>query len=134
MSYNVYTVESLGNGERNHIAIYIETDPSADPDSIKGHLYHVTGTILNGMKYDPRETVDPERLPEHIPGSKKQIATIAREDLARFESECCLAVPPPKSQVTLGGKRLYPGEPLYRCGDWLEDVERVAVEKGIFRR
>lgn len=134
MSYKVYTVESLGNGERNHIAIYIETDPSAAQDSIKGHLYHVTSTILNGMKYDPLETVDPERLLEHIPGSKKQIATIAREDLARFESECCLAVPPPKPQVTLSGKRLYPGEPLYRCRDWLGDVESVAVEKGIFQR
>lgn len=134
MSCKVYTVESLGNGERNHIAIYIETDPSTPQDSTRGHLYHVTGTILNGMKYDPRETQDPERLPEHIPGSKKLIATIAREDLARFESECCLAVPPPKAQVTLSGKRLYPGEPLYRCRDWLLDVERVAVEKGIFKR
>lgn len=134
MEYKVYTVQSLGNGERNHIAIYIETEPSAPQDAVKGHLYHVTGTILNGMNYDPRGTVDPELLPEHIAGSKKQIATIAREDLSRFEAECCLAVPPPKAQVTLGGKRLYPGEPLYRCGEWLLDVERLSVEKGIFKR
>lgn len=134
MSYNVYKVESLGNGDRNHQAIYIETDPSAPPESTRGHLYHVTGTILNGMEYDPRPTVDPEFLPEHIPGSKKQTATIAREDLVRFENECCLAVPAPRAQVTLSGKRLYPGMPLYRCGDWLQDVERVAFEKGIFKR
>ncbi|KAJ5194733.1 uncharacterized protein N7498_008171 [Penicillium cinerascens] len=134
MSYNVYTVESLGNGERNHKAIYIETNPTAAQKSFKGALYHVTGTILNGMTYESRDTIDPEQLPEHIPGTKKQIATIAAPDLARFEDECCLTVPPPRAQITLSGKRLFPQIPLYRCREWLADVEKVAVEKGIFAR
>jgi len=53
MPYNVYTIESLGNGERNHKAIYIETNPIATSQSVKGNLYHVTGTILKGMPTTP---------------------------------------------------------------------------------
>lgn len=130
MSYNVYKVESLGNP--NHEAIYIETAPDTAPPSHRGHLYHVTGTILNGMIYDPRPSEDPEISPEHVPGSKTIIGTIMSENLGKFEKECCLAIDPPKPQVTLGGKRLYPGTPLYRCGDWLRDVVNLAFEKGIF--
>lgn len=131
MSYNVYKVESLGNP--NHEDIYIETVPDATPLSPQGHLYHVTGTILNGMIYDPRASENPELSPEHIPGSKKMIGTIAPEDLDKFEREFCLAVPPPKPQVTLGGKRLCPDTPLYRCGDWLRDVVDLAFGKRIFK-
>lgn len=130
MSYDVYTVESLGNP--NHEAIYIETTPDAPPQSHSGSLYHVTGTILNGMIYDPRPTEDPELLPEHVPGSKRKIAVIRSEALDRFERECCLAIPPPKPQVRLNGARLDPGKPLYRCGEWLRDVMDLAFEKGIF--
>lgn len=134
MSYKVYTVESLGNGPRNHKAIYIETHPTAAPNSVQGTLYHVTGTILNGMTYESRETPDPEHLPEHIHGTKKQIATITDVNIARFQEECCLRIPPPRAQVTLSGERLFPETPLYRCREWLDDVEKVAVEKGIFTR
>jgi hypothetical protein len=128
MLLNVFTTETIGI--RNHIAIYIETDPAAD----SGWLHHVTGTILNGMDYTPRPTRNPKELPEFVPKSQKQIAMINEEDLDRFRQECCLAVPPPRPQVTLGGKRLYPHTPLYRCGHWLKDVVKLAFEKGIFNR
>lgn len=127
MALKVFTTESIG-AQRNHIAIYIETNPSED----RGWLHHVTGTILNGMDYTPRQTPNPEVLPEHVPDSKKQIGTIEEEDLGRFREECCLAVLPPRAQVTLKGTRLYPDTPLYRCIEWLKDVEELAVRKGIF--
>ncbi|KAI1839152.1 hypothetical protein DTO013E5_568 [Penicillium roqueforti] len=101
MALKVFTTESIG-AQRNHIAIYIETDPSED----RGWLHHVTGTILNGMDYTPRPTPNPEVLPEHVPDSKKEIGTIEEADLERFREECCLAVPPPRAQVTLKGTRL----------------------------
>ena len=132
MSYNVFYVETVGI--RNHKAIYIESNPSAPPETPRGRLHHVTGTILAGMNYDPRDTVDPEFTPEYVPASKRKIATIAADDLPRFESECCEFIPPPRPQMTLSGKQLYPGTPLYRCGDWLRDVENLAVEKGILKR
>ncbi|KAJ6068815.1 hypothetical protein N7499_010702 [Penicillium canescens] len=128
MSLNVFTTESIG--VRNHVAIYIETDSSTD----SGWLHHVTGTILNGMDYTPRPTCNPKGLPEYVPDSQKKIAMINEGDLERFRVECCLAVPPPRPQVTLGGKRLYPDTPLYRCRHWLKDVEKLAFEKGIFKQ
>ncbi|KAJ5873811.1 uncharacterized protein N7529_002241 [Penicillium soppii] len=128
MPLKVYRTESIG-ATRNHIAIYIETAPTEDA----GWLHHVTGTILNGMDYTPRETPNPVHLPEHVPSSMKQIATIEEEDLERFREECCLAVPPPQAQVTLRGTQLYPDTPLYRCGDWLKDVQELAFKNGIFK-
>ncbi|KAJ6148504.1 hypothetical protein N7497_010486 [Penicillium chrysogenum] len=119
MPLKVFTTESIG-AKRNHIAIYIETDPSED----RGWLHHVTGTILNGMDYTPRQTPNPEMLPEHVPDSKKQIGTIEEEDL---ESSS------PRAQVTLKGTRLYPDTPLYRCTEWLKDVEEMAIRKGIIK-
>ncbi|CAG7922317.1 unnamed protein product [Penicillium olsonii] len=127
MPLKVYTTESIG-APRNHIAIYIETAPDEDA----GWLYHVTGTILNGMDYTPRETPNPAHLPEYVPSSMKQLATIEEDNLDKFVKEVCLAVPPPRAQVTLRGARLYPGTPLYRCGDWLKDVQEMAFQKGIF--
>jgi hypothetical protein len=128
MQLKVFTTESIG-ATRNHIAIYIETAPAED----EGWLHHVTGTILNGMEYTPRPTPNPVQLPEHVPSSMMQIAIIEDEDLDKFREECCLAVPPPRAQVTLNGTRLYPGTPLYRCGDWLKDVQDIAFKKGIFK-
>lgn len=131
-TYNVYTAEYVG--QRNHIFIYIETHPDADPAAAeRGRRYHVTGTILRGMTYEAQDSHDPELSPAFVPGTKQKIGTIAQADMARFETECCLAVPPPPAQVTLSGKRLDPSKPLYRCGDWLEDVKRLAFEKGIFK-
>jgi hypothetical protein len=128
MALKVFTTESIG-AQRNHIAIYIETEPSEN----RGWLHHVTGTILNGMDYTPRQTPSPEMLAEYVPDSKKLIATIEEGDLERFREECCMAVLPPRAQVTLKGTRLYPDTPLYRCGDWLKDVQDMAFRKGIFK-
>jgi hypothetical protein len=104
MSYNVYTAEYVG--KPNHVAIYIETNPNALQVADRGHLYHVTGNILQGMIYDPRDSRDPMESASFVPGTKTKIGTIAKEDLARFEPECCRAVPAPPAQMTLGGKRL----------------------------
>ncbi|PYH99865.1 hypothetical protein BO71DRAFT_367918, partial [Aspergillus ellipticus CBS 707.79] len=65
--------------------------------------------------------------------TKKKIGTIVKGDLAKFEKECCEAVPPPRAQLNLRSQQLYPGTPLYRCGDWLRDVQKLAFEKGIIR-
>ena len=58
MSPNIYTVEYAG--VPNHGAIYIETNPPATRMTEGGSLYHVTGNVLQGMKYDPRRSMEPE--------------------------------------------------------------------------
>jgi hypothetical protein len=51
MPYNVYTVKYLG--EPNHVAIYVEKEPVSESNKEgSGTLYHVTGSILMGMKYE----------------------------------------------------------------------------------
>ncbi|PWY87401.1 hypothetical protein BO70DRAFT_193778 [Aspergillus heteromorphus CBS 117.55] len=130
MSYNIYTTEEIG--ERNHVAIFIETRPDAPVDAIRGQRYHVIGTILRGMAHDPKESVDPEEIPGHVPGTKKLVATIAPADMARFEA-ICEEVPPPPPQLTLSGKPMNLAKPLYRCGDWVREVLSIAVEEGIIR-
>lgn len=132
MSFKVYTVEYIG--VPNHEFIYIETDPNAPETSEGGFRYHVTGSLLQGMKYVQEGSIDPEYSLCYVPGTKKMIGTIAMADLATFETECCKAVEPPKIQLTLRGAQLYPGTPLYRCGDWLRDVQKLAFEKGIFEQ
>ncbi|KAL4935220.1 hypothetical protein BDV06DRAFT_207430 [Aspergillus oleicola] len=57
MSYEVYTAEYIG--QPNHVAIYIETQPSADEQTRSGLMYHVVGNILQGMTCQKRDTKDP---------------------------------------------------------------------------
>ncbi|KAJ5346737.1 hypothetical protein N7541_009219 [Penicillium brevicompactum] len=104
MSFSVYTAEYLG--APNHEAIYIETNPTAPRTSEGGRLYHVTGNLLQGMKYDPRGSFDPEFSASYVPGTKKVIGSIAQADLTRFETECCRAVEAPQAQLTLGGQAI----------------------------
>ncbi|RAH54411.1 hypothetical protein BO85DRAFT_103486 [Aspergillus piperis CBS 112811] len=131
-SYDVYLTEQ--HGVRNHLAIFIETMPDAEPFCNSGRLYHVVGTILRGMDYGHRNTPDPELLPGYVMDSKRKIAVIARDDVIRFERECAEEIPPPPAQLTLSGKPLNRAVPLYRCTDWVEDVVHLALELGIFKR
>ncbi|KAI2827563.1 hypothetical protein CBS147321_10765 [Aspergillus niger] len=130
--YDVYLTEQ--HGVRNHLAIFIETDPDAEPFCNSGRLYHVVGTILRGMDYGHRNTPDPELLPGYVMDSKRKIAVIAKDDVIRFERECAEEIPPPPAQLTLSGKPLNLAVPLYRCTDWVEDVVKLALELGIFKR
>jgi hypothetical protein len=131
MSYEVYTAEYLG--QPNHVAIYIETQPTADEQTRAGLMFHVVGNILQGMTFQKRDTKDPLLSASYVAHTKKKIGTIAIGNLDRFETECCNAVAPPGSQVTLSGKRKDPSKPLYRCNDWLDDVISLAFQKGIFK-
>ncbi|KAI9371245.1 hypothetical protein BJX61DRAFT_534949 [Aspergillus egyptiacus] len=117
MSYNVYNGEYPG--VPNHGAILIETNPGVTRLAEAGRMYHVTGNLLMGMKFDPRNCIDPEGSVSFVPGTKRETSAIAKDDLAKFERERCDAP-------------LCPGTPLYRCGDW-HDVQELAFEKGIIR-
>jgi len=131
MSYEVYTAEYIG--QPNHVAIYIETQPSTNEQTRNGLMYHVVGNILQGMNYQKRDSKDPLLSATYVAHTKKKIGTIAIGNLARFEPECCNAIAPPGPQVTLNGKRKDPSKPLYRCNHWLDDVISLAFQKGIFK-
>lgn len=121
MSYEVYTAEYIG--QPTHVAIYIETQPSANEQTRSGLMFHVVGNILQGMTYESRATRDPLLSATYVAHTKK-IGTIAIGDLARFEQRCCHAV---------AQKRKDPSKPLYRCNHWLDDVIRLAFQNGILK-
>ena len=82
MPYNVCTVEHFS--KPNHVAIYIKTNSNALQVADQEHLHHVTGNILQGMKYDPRDSRNPIESASFVLASNAKIGTIAKHDLAMF--------------------------------------------------
>lgn len=130
ISFNVYKVEYVGTP--NHQAIYVETNPTAS-QTRGGNLYHVSGNLLHGMKYETKTSYNPECSKIYIPRLTRKIGIIAQADLPRFVAECCEEVRPPPAQLSPDKKRLGLSHAFYRCGQWLEDVVDLAFAKGIFK-
>lgn len=132
MSLDVYTSEYVGKPS-NHKVAFIEIRPREPESEEHGRIYHVTGSLIWGMSYETRTSRDPALSQYHIEGSKKRIGTILKENLVRFDFECCRAVPPPDVQIDREGEPLDPNTPIYHCGHWLKDVIDLAFQKGIIR-
>ncbi|KAK9847662.1 hypothetical protein MYU51_018409 [Penicillium brevicompactum] len=130
ISFNVYKVEYVGTP--NHQAIYVETNPTAS-QTRGGNLYHVSGNLLHGMKYEIKTSYNLECSKIYIPRLTRKIGIIAQADLPRFVAECCEEVRPPPAQLSPDKKRLGLNHAFYRCGQWLEDVVDLAFAKGIFK-
>jgi hypothetical protein len=121
-----YTVEErMGQpGGRNHIAIFVEKDQLDG----SGVMYHVTGTILMGMKYETRESHSFRNSHTTIPDSEVLVGNVLEADLRRFEA-ICESVPPPGAQVDLRSRPLNPSVPIRRCTEWVNVVvERVKAD------
>lgn len=65
--------------------------------------------------------------------SKTKVGTVAQEDYEQRFLAVCEGVPPPKKQFE-GSKRLYPGEPLRRCGQWADEAVEALAEAGVLKR
>ena len=114
MPYNLWTAEYHGGGPRNHIRLFLETEANGD-----GGIYHVIGSILNGMSYERRPDKKLDESATYVPDSATRIGSI--EDVDRLEA-VCQSVPPPEAQMRLNGSKLYPNKPLRRCGEWVQEV------------
>lgn len=118
MAYNIYTAEYHG-GKLNHIAIFVR-DSDAPPEA-SGRCYHVTGSVLAGMKFEIRERESPLVAPDHAPDTMLLVGTVSKDKIARFE-DVCNATPPPEPQLKLNCKPKDPSKPLRRCGEWVKEV------------
>jgi hypothetical protein len=123
MSFNVYTAEN--HGTRNHIFIFVETG-----DDKKGRRFHVTGTVLNGMKYETEDYDFPDESASYVQDSLKLVGTVEQSDMARFGA-VCEAVEVPGAQMKLNGKLKDPSKPLRRCGEWVQDAVEKLIADGI---
>ena len=126
--FNVYTPQYLG--VINHTGIFVQTAPDGS-----GELFHVIGNIGihgGGMKFERRAAANPpdDLSRQFVPGTQVLVGRIAGEELGRME-EICRGIPPPGPQLTLGGKKINPAEPVRRCGDWMREAVQELKRKGL---
>lgn len=123
--YKVHFVEYISLHGKDHHALYVETDCN---DKM-GYQYHVTGNLLMGMKLRIQDCPNPETAPSFK--AMTMIGYVGRQSLTQLE-ETCLSVPPPKPQIYLNSRRIYPHEPLRTCQEWIADViEKLRRDKVI---
>jgi hypothetical protein len=124
--YRVYHV--LDVGVRSHQSIFIETHELGNSS---GHLYHVIGNILQGMKYEDKGVQNPT----HSASFEKMsfIGVIVSSDIPRFEA-VCQSIEVPGRQLDLRSRRLDPSKPLRRCGEWTADAISALHQQGIVRQ
>ena len=115
-------------GEPSHESIFIETNEQGQST---GHLYHVIGSILNGMTYEDKAMGNPK---DSVSFEKMSIiGIILSSDIPRFES-VCRSVEVPGRQLDLRSRRLDPSKPLRRCGEWTADAILALHQQGIVRQ
>jgi hypothetical protein len=122
----VYHVLFLG--APSHESIFIETHERG-PGS--GHLYHVIGNVLRGMKYEDKVMGKPEDSASYE--KKSFIGVILSSDIPRFQA-VCQSVEVPGAQLDLRGRPLDPSKPPRRCGEWTADAISALHEQGIVRQ
>ncbi|RMJ22817.1 hypothetical protein PHISP_06322, partial [Aspergillus sp. HF37] len=127
MAYQVYRIAETGL-LRDHETIFVETHQNG-PQS--GYLYHVTGTVLNGMVFEHRPAAEPEKSPMFA--GKRKVGTVALANYPDRFIAVCAGVSPPKKQFK-GARRLYPGEPVRRCGQWADEAVEALTAAGVLRQ
>lgn len=108
---------------RNHHAIFAEHIKSGG-----GTLYHVTGDIQNGMKYETRSlSRKPDVSASFI--SKTYIGRVKVADVGRIDAVCqSIAAPAKQFQ---GAKRIDSKTPLRRCQEWTKEAIGALQSQGI---
>lgn len=114
MAYNVYKVAYVYPTAPTHHALFVETD-----DTGIGSIFHVRGSIREGMEYEKRAGLTP-RLQQHF-SKMVPVGTVPHTRLW-YLMDVCEGVPPPGRQSDDNDERINPGEPLYCCGEWLDSV------------
>ncbi|KAF2236462.1 hypothetical protein EV356DRAFT_565600 [Viridothelium virens] len=112
MPYKAYLASSLSVREDHH-AIFVETD-----DDHSGYLFHVVGSIREGMRFGHRPSRNPKESPLFV--SEEYLGTVSNANFHQIES-IVNAVEPPKKQFG-GMKRINPREPLRACQEWAADA------------
>lgn len=122
MSYNVYRVAFAYPTAPTHYVLFVETD-----DTGIGSIFHVTGSIYEGMEYEIRGGQTP-RLQPHL-SRMDLLGNVLYAKLAHF-MDICESIPTPGMQLD-DHEEINPGEPLYCCGEWLDDVIRDLEYHGV---
>lgn len=118
----VYKVSSVGNGPIDHVAIFIETSPTTG----EGQVYHVIGSIQQGMQYETKPSPKPEDSLTFL--NKQHIGYIKSDKLDRVHVILSSLAAPPKQFE--GPKCLVDRHEIRRCTEWTEDaIQLLQSEK-----
>lgn len=123
MSYYIYKVAYLG-APRDHHAIFVETDANGG-----GVVFHVTGDIQNGMRFEMKAAKRPEDSASFV--NKTFLGWVVADNYQHIEG-ICRGIPPPKKQFN-GAKKLYPKEPLRRCQEWTNETIQALTASGVLQ-
>jgi hypothetical protein len=84
------------------------------------------------MTFERRAAANPpeDQSRQFVPGTQVLVGQIAEEDLGTMEV-ICRGIPPPGLQLTLGVKRINPGVPVRRCGEWMQEAVQELKRQGL---
>ncbi|KAI9151413.1 hypothetical protein HJFPF1_08615 [Paramyrothecium foliicola] len=119
--YSVYLIVSQGGGERDHHAIFVETERGA------GTIFQVVGNIQQGMSFEVKNSGPPDSELTFL--AKKRLGSMHHLDMDRME-KLCRENPAPEKQFE-GPRRLRPGKPLRRCQEWTRETIAILRDNGI---
>ena len=122
--YRVFTPQYAGSP--NHIGLWVETEPEGS----SGEIFHVVGTILQGMVYERKAAMDPEASASFVSGSKEYQGWIYTTWLDEFE-RVCQSIEVPGAQLALNGRPLHKGKPIRRCGEWVAEALASLIAQGV---
>ena len=119
-----YLVSSIG-APRDHQALFLLIDQAKG----EGRLWHVTGNIQEGMKFESRDPEIPSSNPEFV--GKEQIGWVydTQEDICKID-EICQGNPPPEKQFD-GPRRLDKTKKLRRCQEWVAETVDILKADGV---
>ncbi|KAF7596795.1 hypothetical protein BBP40_012394 [Aspergillus hancockii] len=122
MSYHEVYHMSFPGINSDHVGIFVLTEIDGS-----GTLFHVVGSMQQGMTFSPR----PEDKPENSVTCKdyKLIGKVAVDKYDKFR-EVCRSIPPPKKQLEFN-YRLYPDEPLRTSKEWVDEAIQALWEKNV---
>ncbi|KAL1586822.1 hypothetical protein WHR41_04625 [Cladosporium halotolerans] len=130
MQFKVYTIEYLG-WRGNHVAIFVVQSSERNVTG-SGRLYHVIGSIQEGMKYEARDSKPFGESTSFVQGSQILIGTVEDNRMPDFEA-ICEATPVPRKQMNLRGRVLDPSKPVRRCRKWVEETVEKLLADGIVK-
>jgi hypothetical protein len=123
--YKVYLVAYEGLQEFDHHAIYVDSEPNLQlgpTGKSSGHVFHVQGSILEGMDFEVKKVVRHDLLFLTLGKSMLPVGWVLHENFVERIEKVCQNIPPPHSQLTLRSRPIYPNIPIRHCQHWAADA------------
>ncbi|KAF2033737.1 hypothetical protein EK21DRAFT_98136 [Setomelanomma holmii] len=132
----------MGNGTRYHNVLFVETQADGG-----GQIFHVTGDLVSGMRYENKPGRNPELSQTYY--AKTYLGRIRSEDYPTRLDQVLQTLPPPHRQrafnpKTMATEQIRPDGSFYqaneqkppyiKCIEWTEQRAIPALSSSVRRR